>query len=109
MATFIKIKDLKDGQVVQPKLMTIKDEDLHRYKTCGWMKDWALVVEPEKQEVFKAATPTSTQIKEENISAKKEDKIEEPILYSDVHKTLKGKAETTEETQPKKRGRKPKE
>jgi hypothetical protein len=52
MAKFIRVKGLRDGDVVDnPKTMTIPDEKLHLYVNCDWYKSgkWIQIIE-EKQE-----------------------------------------------------------
>lgn len=55
MAKFIRVKGLRDGDVVDnPKTMTIPDEKLHLYVNCDWYKSgkWIQIIEEKQEETI---------------------------------------------------------
>lgn len=94
MAKFIRVKGLKDGDIVDsPMTMTIPDEKLHLYQNCSWHNKWVQVIE-EKQE--------ETVIVKAKLVDEPKEQVKEITLRTEP------KTEVLSIPEPKKRGRKPK-
>lgn len=97
MAKFIRVKGLKDGDVVDsPMTMTIADEKLHLYQNCSWHGKWVQVLEEKQEDKISVKSKLVDEPKEQVKEIKMETLRTEP------------KSEVLSIPEPKKRGRKPK-
>lgn len=111
MAKFIRVKGLKDGDVVDsPMTMTIADEKLHLYQNCSWHNKWVQVIEEKQEEKVSVKAKLVDEPKEQVKEIKTETLRSEPktavLTVEDLGGDLEGDLEGKKE--PKKRGRKPK-
>jgi hypothetical protein len=108
MATFIRVKGLKDGDVIEkPMTMTIADEKMHLYQNCSWHGKWVQVLEEKQEDKISVKSKLVDEPKEQvkEIKMRTEPKtavLSVEDLAGDLGGDLEGKKE------PKKRGRKPK-
>ncbi len=98
MATFIRVKGLRDGDVVDnPKTMTIPDERLHFYVNCDWYKSgkWIQIIEEKQEERIEVKAKFVDEPKEQ---IKK-------IVHSEFINDEKEEEKTNVQTEVKRKGR----